>query len=79
MFARSLSPIPRVRETSALPPVPIINPIEPNIIIAGIIRLTDANALLPATFDINSPSTTPYIDVNIIIIIVGIVNFINFP
>ena len=73
-----MSPSPIVFDTNALPPVPIINPIVPNIISAGIIRLTAAKLSEPTTFDTNIPSTTPYIDVNIIIIIVGIVNFISF-
>ena len=71
-------PSPNVFEIIALPPVPIIKPIVPIIIIAGIIKFIDANALFPTTFETNIPSTTPYIDVNTIIIIVGNVNFINF-
>jgi len=55
-----------------------MNPIAPNIISTGIIRFTAAKASLPTQFDINIPSTTPYIEVNIIITIVGIVNLINF-
>lgn len=78
LFAFSFSPSPIVFETKALPPVPIMKPIEPNIINAGIIKFTAANPSEPTQFDTNIPSTTPYIDVNIIIIIVGIVNFINF-
>ena len=62
---------PRVLDTMALPPVPTIKPVEPSIIITGIIRFTAANASLPTQFDTNTPSTMPYIDVNIIMAIVG--------
>ena len=78
-LAFSFLPSPSVFDTMALPPVPIINPTEPSIITTGIIRLTAANASLPTKLDTNTPSTTPYIDVNIIIIIVGNVNLISLP
>ena len=58
-FAFCLSPSPIVFETKALPPVPIINPIEPKIIKAGMIKLTPANASVPTQFDTKIPSTTP--------------------
>lgn len=78
LFALSISPSPSVFEIIALPPVPNIKPIVPTIISAGIIRLTDAKALPLTTLEINNPSTTPYIEVNIIITIVGNVNLTNF-
>ena len=59
LFACSLSPSPSTRETSAVPPVPSIKPIAPRMMRNGIIRLMDANAVFPAKFDTNNPSTTP--------------------
>lgn len=41
-------------------------------------RLIAASAVLPTKFDTNNPSTTLYIDVNIIIIIDGYTNFKSF-
>ena len=62
---------PRHFATSALPPVPIMNPTPPSIIRNGITRFTEANAVLPTKFDTKYPSTTPYIDVKTIITIDG--------
>lgn len=44
--------------TSALPPVPIMNPTVPSPISTGMMRLTAANGVLPVKFDTNRPSTT---------------------
>jgi hypothetical protein len=51
--------VPSTRETRAVPPVPIINPIPPRIMIKGKIRLTEAKAVFPAKLDTKKPSTTP--------------------
>ena len=40
-------------------------------------RLTEANAVFPTKFDTKNPSTTPYIEVNTIIIIDGRQNLIS--
>ena len=58
-LARSFFPWPSVMDTSALPPVPIIKPTDPNIMSTGIMRLTAANESLPTQFDTKIPSTTP--------------------
>ena len=55
--ARSRSPWPRIMATYALPPVPNISPMAPVIIMAGQIRLSAANGVVPVKFDTNSPST----------------------
>ena len=58
-FARLRSPSPRIFDTSAVPPVPIIKPIPPSTMINGMIRLIAANGVLPAKLETKSPSTTP--------------------
>ena len=58
-LAFSLSPSPKVLATSALPPVPKINPMVERIIRNGIMRLTAANGVFPAKLDTKYPSTTP--------------------
>ena len=58
-LARFLLPCPRVMETRALPPVPIMKPMEPNIMQRGIMRLMAAKGVLPAKFETKIPSTTP--------------------
>ena len=73
-LAFSRSPSPMVFATSALPPVPIIKPNPPRIIMNGITRLMAAKGTLPTKLDTNSPSTTPYIEVNTIITIGGRLN-----
>ena len=55
----------------ALPPVPNIKPAHPKIISMGMIKLTAAKGVLPAKLDTKNPSTTPYTDVNTIIMIDG--------
>ena len=75
----SLSPSPKVFATSAEPPVPNMKPTVDSIIRNGIIRLIAANGVLPAKLDTKKPSTTPYIDVNIIIPIDGSVNCSSRP
>ena len=49
---------PSVFDTSALPPVPNINPTPPNIITNGIIKFIAAKGVFPTKFETNSPSTT---------------------
>lgn len=66
---RALSPSPSVFATSALPPVPTMKPMPPSIIMNGIIRFIAANGILPTKLETNRPSTTPYIEVNTIIMI----------
>ena len=44
-------PSPSVFETSALPPTPSMAPTPPKICKYGIIKFTDANAVLPTKFD----------------------------
>ena len=46
-FAFFACPCPSVMDTRALPPVPIINPMDERIIRIGIMRLTAANAVAP--------------------------------
>ncbi len=70
-MAFSLSPSPNVLATMADPPVPNISPIVENIIKKGMIKLTAANGVFPAKLDTKKPSTTLYIDVHIIMPIVG--------
>ena len=74
-----LSPSPSVLATSALPPAPIIKPKPPRIIMNGITRLIAANDTFPAKLDTKKPSTTPYIDVNTIIITDGRQNLNSLP
>ncbi len=70
-FALSLSPAPIVMAMMALPPVPNINPTAPNIIRNGMIKFTAAKGVFPTKFDTKNPSTTPYIDVKIIMTMEG--------
>ena len=70
-FARSASPSPIVFATRAAPPVPSMNPMEPSAMASGNTRFTAASASLPAKFDTNRPSTTLYMDVNIIMAMEG--------
>lgn len=58
-LAFSGSPSPRILDTSAVPPVPIMKPMPPRIMTNGITRFTEAKAVLPTKLDTNSPSTTP--------------------
>ena len=58
LFAVSLSPSPKRRETIAVPPVPSINPIAAKMAMKGYIRLTAEKADLPTKFDMKKPSTT---------------------
>ena len=76
-FAFSFLPSPNVFATIALPPVPIINPIVTTAIRNGITKLTAAKCVFPTKLDTNNPSTTPYIDVHIIISIDGNTNLNN--
>ena len=46
-FAFLFLPCPRVMDTRALPPVPIIKPMDERIIRTGMMRLTAANAVAP--------------------------------
>lgn len=69
---------PSVFATIALPPVPIIKPRALNPIINGSMRFMAASAVLPTKLDTNNPSTTLYMDVNIIITIDGYTNFNSF-
>ena len=78
-LARSLSPRPMVFATMAVPPVPSMKPKPPRIIIRGKIMLIAAKGVLPTKFDTKRPSTTPYIEVKIIITTVGMTNFISLP
>ena len=57
-LARFLLPVPSVIATRALPPVPSIKPMQPNACKNGIMRLTAANACLPAKLETKNPSTT---------------------
>ncbi len=77
-FALSFFPHPSSIATRALPPVPIINPIPPRIITNGMTRFRAAKGVLPTKSDTNRPSITPYIEVKIIIIIVGNTKRSNF-
>ena len=71
-------PSPIVFDISAEPPAPNIKPNAPSIIINGYMKLSAANSVSPAKFETKKPSTTPYIEENTIIIILGIVNLISF-
>ena len=64
--------------TMALPPVPNINPTAASSIRKGIIKFTAAKGVLPAKLDTKNPSTTPYTDVNTIIIMEGRVKRSSF-
>ena len=63
---------------SALPPVPNIKPKAPSTIMKGYIKFTAAKGVLPAKLDTKYPSTTPYTDVKIIIMIDGMVKRKSF-
>ena len=76
-FALSFLPSPNVLATIALPPVPIINPTVTMPIKKGIIKLIAAKCVFPTKLETNKPSTTPYIEVHIIISIEGNTNFNN--
>ena len=61
---------------TALPPVPSIMAMPIMTLITGNTMFTADSASVPIIFDINTPSTIWYTDMNTIIIMVGIVNFI---
>jgi len=56
-----------------------MKPTVESIIRNGIIRFIAANGVFPAKFDTKKPSTTPYIDVNIIMPMLGSVKRIKRP
>ena len=60
-----------MKQKGKQPPLPNIKPIEPRIIMYGYMKLTAVKATSPTKFETKKPSTTPYIDVNIIINIDG--------
>ena len=66
-------------QNTAVPPVPIIKPRLPRIMINGITKLMEANAVFPAKFDTKNPSTTLQIEVKIIMIMEGNVKRNSFP
>ncbi|CRH93834.1 Uncharacterised protein [Chlamydia trachomatis] len=57
-FAKLFFFSPKVLDTSALPPVPIINPNPPTINKNGIMIFIAANEVFPTKLDTKSPSTT---------------------
>ena len=56
-LARSLSPSPMVFDTTALPPVPAIKPIDATAIRTGKVRLMAAKGVVPTKFETKNPST----------------------
>lgn len=77
-LALSSFPSPNVLETMALPPVPIMNPMEPSPIRRGMVRLIAANGVFPTKLDTKSPSTMLYKDVQTIMTTDGSTNLISF-
>ena len=68
----------RVFEINALHQLPIINQMEAIINNTGTVKFTAVKASFHTKFDTKKPSTTPYIELNNIIIMVGAVNHNNF-
>ena len=69
--ASSGFPSPRVRATMALPPVPSMKPKAPMIMVMGKAMFTADRARSPTRLDTNSPSTTLYSEVKIIMMMDG--------
>ena len=63
-FASSFFPSPRVMDTTALPPVPAMNPMVPTPISTGITRFSAAKGVFPTKLDTKNPSTILYIEVH---------------
>lgn len=72
IFGRQLRlPSPACGPSMALPPVPSMKPKAPMIIVMGKAIFTADRARSPTKLDTNSPSTTLYREVKIIITMVG--------
>ena len=69
--ASSGLPSPSVRATMALPPVPSMKPKAPTIIVTGKAMFTAERARSPTRLETNSPSTTLYREVKIIMTMDG--------